>query len=252
MARKKKADAPDPTPPPAQPSALPIVRCAFTDLVDPAALKPHPDNPNRHSAKQLETYRSIVQFQGFRRPITVSKRSGFITRGHGLYQVALMAGWSPVPVDFQDYDSRDAEIADLIADNQLQRMSEMDNAKLQELVVLLSHGEMPVTLTALPTDELEELLAGGSGAPDPQAPQPPDTPKEPPQAPEPGQVQSSSSSPPNVVQMFLTDAALIEFKTITAFFKKELAVENTTDCVMEILRSAFRSHTEVDEAAPPT
>jgi hypothetical protein len=35
-------------------------------------------------------------------------------------------GWSQVPVDWQDYESEEQEVADMIADNELQRMSLLD------------------------------------------------------------------------------------------------------------------------------
>ncbi len=56
------------------------VHCAHTALVDPNTLKPNPVNPNRHSAHQIQLLASIIQEQGWRNPVTVSKRSGLIVR----------------------------------------------------------------------------------------------------------------------------------------------------------------------------
>ena len=68
------------------------IHCAHNALVDPATLKPNPVNPNRHSAHQIQLLASIIQEQGWRGPITVSKRSGLIVRGHGRLEAALLMG----------------------------------------------------------------------------------------------------------------------------------------------------------------
>ncbi len=68
------------------------VHCANNALVDPARLRPNPVNPNRHSAHQIQLLAAIIQEQGWRAPITVSKRSGLIVRGHGRLEAALLMG----------------------------------------------------------------------------------------------------------------------------------------------------------------
>ena len=59
------------------------IHCAHDELVDITTLVPNPRNPNRHPDKQIELLAKIIQNQGWRAPITVSTRSGFIVRGHG-------------------------------------------------------------------------------------------------------------------------------------------------------------------------
>ncbi len=120
--------------PPTTVHAMPEVRCAHTRMVPPEQLTPSPRNPNEHSPEQLAIYKSIVEFQGIRRPVKVSKQSGLITSGHGLREVALLAGWPVVPVDDQDYPSEEAELADLVADNALPRLSKLNSTKVQAIV----------------------------------------------------------------------------------------------------------------------
>src|SRR5262249_14764674 len=60
--------------------ALPV-HCAYDQLVRVADLKPHPKNPNTHSAAQVAAIAAVIEGNGWRAPITVSNRSGFITRG---------------------------------------------------------------------------------------------------------------------------------------------------------------------------
>ena len=115
------------------------VHCAHTALVDPNTLKPNPVNPNRHSAHQIQLLASIIQEQGWRNPVTVSKRSGLIVRGHGRLEAALLIGCAKIPVDEQDYGSEAEELADLLADNRLSELAELDEDDLRR--VLKSIGD---------------------------------------------------------------------------------------------------------------
>lgn len=80
---------------------------------DVANLKPNPRNPNKHPQKQIERLAKIIKEQGWRAPITVSNRSGFIVRGHARLEAAKLLQLKSVPVDLQNYDSDDLELADL-------------------------------------------------------------------------------------------------------------------------------------------
>lgn len=66
------------------------IHCAYTEVIDPALLTPNPRNPNHHPKKQIELLAKIIQSQGWRAPVTVSNRSGFVVRGHGRLQAALL------------------------------------------------------------------------------------------------------------------------------------------------------------------
>lgn len=110
------------------------VECAHDKLVPVGDLKPHPKNPNTHSAAQIAALAHVIESSGWRTPITVSSRSGFIVRGHGRLEAALLLGCDTVPVDFQDYPSDEAELADLLADNHLSELCEIDE---QQLVTVL-------------------------------------------------------------------------------------------------------------------
>ena len=102
------------------------IHCAYDQLVPVADLKPHPKNPNTHSAAQVAAIAAVIEGNGWRAPITVSNRSGFITRGHGRLEAATLLGAEQVPVDFQDYASEQAELSDMLADNHLAELAEID------------------------------------------------------------------------------------------------------------------------------
>jgi len=120
-------------------SGIPV-HCAHDEIVEVEALVPNPRNPNRHSDEQIRLLAKIIRHQGWRAPITVSNRSGFIVRGHGRLVAAKLLGVDLVPVDRQNYASEGEEWADLIADNRLSELNEMDGASLTELLRELDSG----------------------------------------------------------------------------------------------------------------
>ena len=101
------------------------VYCAYDEMVKLGGLKPNPKNPNTHSQTQIEILGKIIKEQGGRQPIKVSKRSGYIVSGHGRYEAALFIGEDEVPVDYQDYDSEESEMADLLADNRIANLRKL-------------------------------------------------------------------------------------------------------------------------------
>jgi len=102
------------------------IKCAYDELVPVEKLVPHPRNNNKHPEEQLERLTKIIKYSGFRHPITVSKRSGFIVVGHGRLDVARRLGMEEVPVDYQDFESEAAEYQHLTADNEIARWAEFD------------------------------------------------------------------------------------------------------------------------------
>jgi hypothetical protein len=136
------------------------VHCAHTRLVDPNSLKPNPVNPNRHSAHQIQLLASIIQEQGWRNPVTVSKRSGLIVRGHGRLEAALLIGCETIPVDEQDYGSEAEELADLLADNRLSELAELDEDDLRKVLKSIADADpnFDIELTGFMEDEIRKLM----------------------------------------------------------------------------------------------
>ncbi|MEA4922175.1 MAG: site-specific DNA-methyltransferase [Eubacteriaceae bacterium] len=92
------------------------VFCAYDELVPLAGLVPNPRNPNTHPKEQIALLAEIIKAQGWRAPITVSKLSGFIVKGHGRLDAALLIGGQEpkAPVEYQEYATEAEEYADLI------------------------------------------------------------------------------------------------------------------------------------------
>lgn len=81
---------------------------------------------NSHSKEQIARLEKLIEFQGFRNPIIVSNRTGFVVAGHGRIEAARNMGMSLVPVMYQDFDSEAQEYAYMVSDNAIASWSELD------------------------------------------------------------------------------------------------------------------------------
>jgi len=122
-------------------------------------LKPRPNNPNCHPDDQLALLANILQKQGWRSPIVVSRRSGYIVKGHGRRMAALRIGCNVAPVDYQDYPSDESEMADLIADNQIASLANPDNVLIKNIISDIDTGTIDLTLTGFTEMEIADMMA---------------------------------------------------------------------------------------------
>lgn len=136
-----------------------VVYCAHDTLVETMKLVPHPDNPNRHSEVQIVLLAKIIKAQGFRRPITVSKRSGFIVAGEARWKAAQRLGLDRVPVDLQPYENEAAEYADVLADNKIAELAEIDYQTVSGILHKLPK-DFDFDLTGFQDFEIEPLMVG--------------------------------------------------------------------------------------------
>jgi len=130
------------------------VWCSHDEIVDLVKLIPNPKNPNHHPEKQIDLGARIIKAHGWRWPIVVSKRSGFITKGHGRLLFAERMGVKEVPVDYQDYATEADEWQDVIADNRLQEFAEPDLDLIKD--IMEATEELDAELTGYNLDELIE------------------------------------------------------------------------------------------------
>ena len=58
--------------------------CAYDKLlpIEQLLLIQNPKNNNKHSKEQIDRLAKLIDFQGQRKAITISNRSGFICTGH--------------------------------------------------------------------------------------------------------------------------------------------------------------------------
>lgn len=135
------------------------VWCRYDEAVETGKLVGNPRNPNTHPDKQIALLAKIVRDQGWRNPIVVSTRSGFIVKGHGRLEAAKLLMLEAVPVEYQDYETEATEYADLVADNRIAELAEPDAAMLNDLLKELDTGGMDMDLTGFTESEISGMMA---------------------------------------------------------------------------------------------
>lgn len=96
------------------------------DIIDINDIVINPKNRNHHSEKQINVLSKIIKLRGFRDPLVISKRSGFLISGHARLEAAKKIGMDKIPVIFQNFKDEAEEYAHLIAVNEIARYSEFD------------------------------------------------------------------------------------------------------------------------------
>lgn len=114
-------------------------------IVDIETIVPNPKNANRHSIEQLERLQKLIKYQGFRNPLIVSNRTGFLVAGHGRLDAAKSLGIKKVPVIFQDFENEAQEYSYVVSDNEIARWAELDKQSVYD------------ALEEMPEIELENL-----------------------------------------------------------------------------------------------
>ena len=122
-------------------------------------MKQHPKNPNIHPQKQIDLLAKNINEMGWRSPVTVSKRSGYIIRGHGRLEAAKVNGYEHVPVDYQDYADEAAELVDLVADNRLAELSYMDSNLLDDVLEQIRYEDIDFELTGFDDNDANEAIS---------------------------------------------------------------------------------------------
>jgi hypothetical protein len=104
------------------------IKCSYTKLIRINEIERHPKNDIIHGNDEKLNKRlaKIIQYQGWRFPILVSSRSNFIIAGHARLESAKILGMDKVPIDLQEFENEDQELAQLISDNALQEWREID------------------------------------------------------------------------------------------------------------------------------
>jgi DNA modification methylase len=130
------------------------VECSFMDMRDVSIMVPHPRNPNKHPDSQIELLAKIMKHQGWRHPIIVSDRSGFIVSGHGRLMAAKLNGWTQCPVDVQHFENEADEYAHMVADNKIAELAETDMSMVNTDVMDLG-PDFDIDLLGIPGFEIE-------------------------------------------------------------------------------------------------
>jgi DNA modification methylase len=95
-------------------------------LIPIEQIVPNPKNNNRHSIEQINAIAKLIKAHGFREPLTISNRSGFLNCGHARLEAAKTLGMTELPVIYQDFTSEAEEYQHMTADNEIARWAELD------------------------------------------------------------------------------------------------------------------------------
>lgn len=100
-------------------------------LVDVDSIICNPKNNNIHTKEQIDRLCKLIKNTGFRNPLIVSNKSGFLIAGHGRLEAAKKLGMTQVPVVFQDFKNEADEYAFMTADNAIASWAELDLEKIK-------------------------------------------------------------------------------------------------------------------------
>jgi hypothetical protein len=123
------------------------VYCAFDEMIPLNGFKPNPDNPNQHSSEQIDRLAKIIEHNGWRHPIIVSKQTGFVIVGHGRLLAAKKLKLKYAPVHYQDFRDTDEEYQFMVADNGISEWSDLDFSMINEK--LKDIGPMDIELLGI-------------------------------------------------------------------------------------------------------
>lgn len=106
--------------------------CSYDQVVEIHKIVKNPKNPNQHPERQIELLSKIIDYQGQRAPVIISKRSGFVVAGHGRLEAMQKLGWEKCAVDYQEFENEAQEYAHMVADNKIAELAEHDDFKMIE------------------------------------------------------------------------------------------------------------------------
>lgn len=130
--------------------------CRYDELVEIGNIQRNPSNPNRHSTEQIQRLARVIERNGWRNPLVVSRRSGYLVKGEGRLLASLSLGLEVVPVEYQDYATDDEEWSDLIADNKMSELSVQDRESLKEIVSKMETADY--SATGFSQSEIDSLM----------------------------------------------------------------------------------------------
>jgi DNA modification methylase len=152
------------------PRRVGIGRTAGPQIIDRRVeeLKPDPNNPRRHSKKQVRQIAASIEAFGFNVPILID-REGKVIAGHGRLAACRALGWSEVPTLCLDHLTPAQARAFMIADNRLTEISTWDDRLLAEQLkeLSLSGLDFDLEITGFEVAEIDLRIASLEESPDP-------------------------------------------------------------------------------------
>lgn len=129
--------------------SLKEVKCSYSEMIDIGKIIAHPRNPNQHSKDQISLLSKLIKYQGWRHPVIVSRKSGFVVAGHGRVEAAKLLGLNEVPVEYQDFDNEAQEYQFMVSDNSIQELSELDLTMVNQDILAFG-SDFDLDMLAIP------------------------------------------------------------------------------------------------------
>ena len=128
------------------------------ELVPIDSLIPHPKNMHEHPDDQIERLCKLIEYQGFRTPLTVQKGTNLIVCGHGRQIAAKKLGMTEVPVCYQEFKDEAQLYAHIVADNAIGKdtWAQLDIGKINQDFLDLG-PELDIEMLGLKDFEIEPL-----------------------------------------------------------------------------------------------
>lgn len=130
----------------------------------PADLKPWPENPRKHSAKQKAKLGVAIRKFGFT-SVVVTDEHGVILSGHCRVEVALELGLPTIPTRVIQGLTEDQKRAFVVADNKLGDLSSWDDEKLKATLEILIVSEIDIESTGFSTAEVDLIFDDTKASP---------------------------------------------------------------------------------------
>lgn len=121
-------------------------------------LRPNPDNPRRHSSKQLRKIARSITRYGFTNPILVGD-DGLIIAGQGRLEAAKLAGLESVPAIRLTGLGSAEQRALMLADNQIALESDWDPDRLAKVLSDLVAIDFAIEDTGFDTADVDLILS---------------------------------------------------------------------------------------------
>jgi DNA modification methylase len=134
--------------------------CSYKEIIPIADLKPHPKNPNIHTEEQLKRLAKIIEYQGQRHPVIISRLSGYIVAGHGRSMAIKKLGINEIAVDYQDFENEEQEYAFLISDNAIAEWSSLDLDLIKVDIDIM--GDFDVDMLGIKDFKIESEIVPGA------------------------------------------------------------------------------------------
>lgn len=107
------------------------IHCAYSKIESIDNIKLNPLNSNKHPDGQIDLIAHSLKEHGWRRPILIGSFTGTVIAGEGRYLAAYNLNLTDIPVDVQEFESKEAEYKYLETDNNTTKNSEWDQDKFE-------------------------------------------------------------------------------------------------------------------------